>query len=169
MVETPEAALAGRAGGADWLVPKKSRPSRESPGRFCFGGAGGAFCCCGGGLEAIVGSAVLARAGVGSSPNRSMTGAAALGACKGAAGPLLMEAFLSEADRSSFAFSCTTLRGCIVVSDFVPASASSVFTTSSSPPSLPRVEGSGIGPSIVHLFESYLVRMKFSILLRGYQ
>lgn len=105
-VATPEAALAGRAGGAVWLVPKKSRPSRESPGRFCLGGAAGAFCCCcGGGLEAIVGSAVLARAGVGSSPNRSMTGAGALGAAGGAAGPLFMEAFLSEADRSSLAFS----------------------------------------------------------------
>lgn len=103
-VAAPEAALAGRAGGADWLVPKKSRPSRESPGRFCFGGAAGAFCCCGGGLEAIEGSAVLARAGVGSSPKRSMTGATALGAV-GAAGPLLMDAFLRDADRSSLAFS----------------------------------------------------------------
>lgn len=36
-------------------------------------------------------------------------------------------------------------------------------TTSSSPSS--RVEGSGIGPSITHLFDSYLVRIKFSILL----
>jgi hypothetical protein len=121
VVAAPEAALAGRAGGADWLVPKKSRPSRESPGRFCLGGAAGAFCCCGGGLEAIEGSAVLARAGVGSSPNRSMTGATALGACGAGAGPLLIEAFLSEAERSSFAFSWTTLRGCVLVSGFVPA------------------------------------------------
>jgi hypothetical protein len=165
MVEAPEAALAGRAGGADWLVPKKSRPSRESPGRFCLGGAAGAFCCCGGGLEEIEGPAVLARAGVGSSPNKSMTGATALGACWGAAGPLLIEAFLREAERSSFAFSWTTRRGCVLVSGFVPAKAWSVFTTSSSPPSLPRVEGSGMGPSMVHLFASYLVRMKFSILL----
>lgn len=35
-------------------------------------------------------------------------------------------------------------------------------TTSSSPSS--SVEGSGMGPSITHLFDSYLVRMKFSIL-----
>lgn len=53
----------------------------------------------------MVGSAVLARAGVGSSPKRSMTGAGALGAAGGAAGPLLIEAFLREADRSSLAFS----------------------------------------------------------------
>ena len=122
-VATPEATLAGRAGGADWLFPKKSRPSRESPGRLCLGGAAGAFCrCCGGGLEAMVGSAVLARAGVGSSPNRSMTGAgAALGAAGGAAGPLLIEAFLREADRSSLAFSWTTLRGWDLVSGSVVA------------------------------------------------
>lgn len=67
----------------------------------------------------MVGSAVLARAGVGSSPKRSMTGAAALGAAGGAAGALLIEAFLREADRSSLAFSWTTLRGWILVSGLV--------------------------------------------------
>lgn len=42
---------------------------------------------------------------------------------------------------------------------------SSLGLTTSSSPFTSKVEGSGIGPSIVHLFESYLVRMKFSILL----
>lgn len=55
---------------------------------------------------------MLARAGVGSSPKRSITGGAGLGGATGAAGPLLIEVFLSEAERSSFAFSWTTLRGC---------------------------------------------------------
>ena len=40
----------------------------------------------------------------------------------------------------------------------------SVRTTSSSPSTL-NVEGSGIGPSMTHLLDSYLVRMKFSIFL----
>lgn len=35
--------------------------------------------------------------------------------------------------------------------------------------SFPRVEGSGIGPSITHRLDSYLVRMKFSILLKIYE
>jgi hypothetical protein len=119
-VEAPEAALRGRAGGAAWLEPKKSRPSSESPGRVCLGGGAGALCCCccgGGGARAVIeGSAVLARTGVGSSPNRSMTGAAAdLSGAGAAEGLLLMDAFRREADRSSFAFSWTTLRGCEIV------------------------------------------------------
>lgn len=36
----------------------------------------------------------------------------------------------------------------------------------SSPSSTSRVDGSGIGPSITHRFDSYLVRMKFSIFLQ---
>ena len=43
------------------------------------------------------------------------------------------------------AFSCTMFRGML------------------SSPSASRVDGSGIGPSITHLFDSYLVRIKFSI------
>lgn len=35
--------------------------------------------------------------------------------------------------------------------------------------SFPRVEGSGIGPSITHRLDSYLVRIKFSILLDHYE
>lgn len=38
------------------------------------------------------------------------------------------------------------------------------FSGISSSPSASRVEGSGTGPSITHLFDSYLVLMKFSIL-----
>lgn len=67
----PEDALDGRAGGADCVPPKKSRPSSESPGLFCFGGAAGALG--GGGRVEIAGSVVLGLAmeGVGSSPKRS--------------------------------------------------------------------------------------------------
>ena len=39
-----------------------------------------------------------------------------------------------------------------------------VHTTSSSP-SASKVDGSGIGPSMTHLLDSYFVLMKFSILL----
>ena len=53
---------------------------------------------------------------------------------------------LCDADRSIACFSLTKLSG------------------TSSSPSASRVEGSGIGPSITHLFESYFVLMKFSIL-----
>lgn len=35
--------------------------------------------------------------------------------------------------------------------------------------SFPSVEGSGIGPSITHRLDSYLVRMKFSIFLDHYE
>ena len=38
-----------------------------------------------------------------------------------------------------------------------------MFKGTSSSPSASRVAGSGIGPSITHLFDSYFVRMKFSI------
>lgn len=65
------AALEGRFGGGA-SVPKKSKPSNESAGFVCFGGAGSAF---GGGLVAI-GAAVLALGGGGvSSPKRSCCGA----------------------------------------------------------------------------------------------
>ena len=40
----------------------------------------------------------------------------------------------------------------------------SIRTTSSSP-SVSRVDGSGIGPSITHLLDSYFVLIKFSIFL----
>jgi len=66
-----DAALDGRAGGADCVPPKKSRPSNDSPGLFCFGGAAGALT--GGGRAETAGSVVTGRGGCdGSSPNRSM-------------------------------------------------------------------------------------------------
>ena len=70
-VELPgvEEVLAGRLEGG-WGSPKKSSPSNESPGLFCFGGAG-----CWGGATRGVGSVVLGRAGGAiSSPNKSMEG-----------------------------------------------------------------------------------------------
>lgn len=39
-----------------------------------------------------------------------------------------------------------------------------VTLTTSSSPSTSRVEGSGMGPSMTHRFDSYFVRIKFSIL-----
>lgn len=50
-----------------------------------------------------------------------------------------------EVDLSTLAFSCTSVRG------------------TSSSPSASKVAGSGIGPSMTHLLDRYLVRMKFSI------
>lgn len=38
--------------------------------------------------------------------------------------------------------------------------------TTSSSPSVSSVAGSGMGPSITHLFDSYFVRIKFSIFLQ---
>lgn len=106
---------------------------------------------------------MLGRActGVGSSPNKSMFGA---GLATARGGPLIVP-FLIEADRSSFAFSCTTFRGCYTVSEMARISGEILQHTTSSSASEPKVAGSGIGPSMTHLFESYLVRMKFSILL----
>ena len=56
------------------------------------------------------------------------------------------DAFLCDVVRSIFAFSWTRLRG------------------TSSSPAASKVAGSGMGPSITHRFDSYLVRIKFSIL-----
>jgi hypothetical protein len=77
------------------------------------------------------------------SPNKSTAGAAA----RGGGGALDDDCgcwpVLCDADRSSLVFSCTMLSG--------------------SSSSAPNVEGSGIGPSMTHRFDSYFVRMKFSI------
>lgn len=136
--------LDGLAGGADAVPPKKSNPNRLSPGLVCFGGATGAFGC--GGALLIAGSVVLGLAGAASfiSPNKSTCGCALiLGGCgsPAAAGalPFLMAPLLARA------LSCTTFSG----------------TSSSSASS--KLPGSGIGPSITHLLESYFVRIKFSI------
>ena len=44
-----------------------------------------------------------------------------------------------------------------------------ILLTTSSSPSASSVAGSGIGPSITHRLDSYLVRMKFSIFLIAFQ
>lgn len=137
----PEVADAG-LGGADWELPKKSIPSKLSPGLVCFGGAAVAF----GGAALTAGSVVLGLAGVASSrsPNRSTCGCGFLGGW--GRFPTLEDTFLTLPDLSIVAFSLTTFKG----------------TSSSADPSS-SVLGSGIGPSITHLLLSYLVLIKFSI------
>ena len=137
--------LDGLAGGADCVPPKKSNPSKLSPGFVCFGGAAGAF---GGPGLCTAGSVVLGLAGAAGSsvsPNKSTSCGLTLGGWGKLPLPFLILPLLSL---SPIAFSLTTFKG----------------TSSSAPPSS-SVLGSGIGPSITHLLLSYFVRMKFSILL----
>lgn len=129
--------LDGLAGCVEVPPPRKSSPSRESPALVCFGGAGSAF----GGTALALGGPVLARGGAVSSPNKSIAGAGF--ACTGG-GRFEDEASRWDAERSICTFSCTLLKG-----------------TSSSDTS--RVDGSGMPPSITQRFDSYFVRMKFSI------
>ena len=93
--------------GCDAGPPKKSRPRSESAGFVALGGA-----CCpgGGGLAPTVSVVVGLAGGVGSSPSMSIVCG---GFCIGAGGWLDVEEARCEADRSSFAFSCTTLRGLV--------------------------------------------------------
>jgi hypothetical protein len=96
--------LDGPAGGAAVGPPKKSRPSSESAGLVCLGAATSAF---GGGCDRM-GGPVLGLAGAEkSSPNKSTTGVA-FGAAL-----LELAACLSDAERSSLAFSWTTFKGYI--------------------------------------------------------
>ena len=136
--------LDGLAGGADCDPPKKSNPSKLSPGLVCFGGAAGAFCPAG---LCTAGSVVLGLAGatISSSPNKSTFCVAVL-VGGGAIVPLPFRK-LALLSLSPIAFSRTTFKG----------------TSSSSVPSSNEL-GSGIGPSITQRLLSYLVRMKFSIL-----
>lgn len=100
-----------------------------------LGGAGPAF----GGTCIAVGPVVLGLGGatrIGSPPMRSACGAA----------DCPTDALRTDSRRSTFCFSLTTLSG------------------TSSSPSASSVAGSGMGPSMTHLFSSYLVRIKFSIL-----
>jgi hypothetical protein len=133
-----EETLLGLPATADGGPPKKSRPSKE------FAGS-----------EGLVDVAVLAgndrtpgvsvvlglAGGDGISPNISGLGTFACVPVGGRA----VDGLCWEAERSSFAFSWTTFRG------------------TSSSPSSSNVAGSGMGPSIVQRFDSYFVRMKFSI------
>lgn len=136
-VDSPDVAEDGR-GGADCVPPKKSSPSRLSPGLVCLGCAAGAFERPD--LPPVAGSVVLGLTGALSvaSPNKSTCAWAFAG--RGCALPRLTF-------RSILAFSCTTFKG-----------------TSSSAPSSSNVLGSGMGPSITQRLLSYFVRMKFSIL-----
>ena len=135
--------------------PRKSSPSRESPALVCFGGAGSAF----GGTALALGGPVLARGGAVSSPNKSIAGAGF--ACTGG-GRFEDEASRWDAERSICTFSCTLLKGYVKYQrrNFLEKM---WLTTSSSDTS--RVDGSGMPPSITQRFDSYFVRMKFSIFL----
>ena len=84
---------------------------------------------------------------------------------RGAGGGGFVEEARCDAERSIFAFSWTTFNGYKSVSAAVFAFVSKSQPTTSSSPSPSSVAGSGIPPSITHLFESYFVRMKFSIFL----
>lgn len=117
-------------------MPKKSKPSSESAGFVCFGGAGSALG--GGGLDIDGAADIVLEGGPSSSANKS--GCGALRTCDGPP-----EAAFCEVERSIACFSFTKLNG------------------TSSSPSASKVEGSGIGPSATHLLESYFVLIKFSI------
>ena len=134
-----DAALDGRGPAVVDGPPKKSRPSRESDAFVGFEvvedfGAGG----CAPGVSVVLGRA----GGEGTSPNKSICCAGFGG---GGTGWLDVEAVRWDDARSNLAFSWTTFRG------------------TSSSPSVANVAGSGMGPSITHLLDSYLVLIKFSI------
>src|SRR6202035_5224769 len=115
---------------------------RESAGFVCLGGAASAFDA---GLE-TGGDVVLGLGrGSGTSPKRS--GCCALCIEEGPAIWGADGAAFCDAERSMLCFSFTRFNGI------------------SSSPSASSVEGSGIGPSITHLLDSYFVLMKFSILV----
>ncbi len=145
-------------------LPRKSKPSKESAGFVSFGGAandrGGI-----GGPFAADESVVLGRTegDIVSSLKRSTGCIVRLGGRVGWLGD--GEACCEEA-RSNFAFCCTTFRGCSHSSlALTPRIGSPFIYTTSSSPSVSRVAGSGMAPAITHLFDSYFVRMKFSIFL----
>ena len=119
--------------------PKKSRPSKESE---VFVGFGAAADFAGGGLTVGVSVVLGLTGGAGTSPKRSTCCEGLEG---GGTGWLEVDAFRCDEARFSLAFSCTTLSG------------------TSSSPSASRDAGSGIGPSIIHLLDSYFVLIKFSI------
>lgn len=136
-----DAALVGRPIPADGVFPKKSKLSSEScglPAGFEAGaGAGGAVRV---GLASTKSAVLGLTGGSGVKSSNRLTFATGrdcdcvcAGACR------------CEADLSILAFSCTMFKGML------------------SSPSASNVDGSGIGPSITHLLDSYLVRIKFSI------
>lgn len=147
--------LDGRAGCDVGPPPKKSSPNSESPAFVCLGGAASAL---GGADRTFVGGPVLGRGGAGSSPNRSIAGCGL--ACGGGAGRLELAPRRCDADRSICTFSCTFFNGCSTLAKFLESSRLPPTISSSS---ASNVEGSGMGPSIVQRFDSYFVRMKFSI------
>lgn len=140
--------------------PRKSKPSSDSPGLLGFGGAFSAF---GGTERNAAGSVVFGRGGaIGElSPIKSLLWILLPSLI---AGWLEDDVARCDADRSNFAFSCTTFSGWphkLINSHQLQSHS---LTTSSSP-SASNDEGSGIGPSITHRLDSYFVLMKFSIFL----
>jgi hypothetical protein len=146
--------LDGRAGCDVGPPPKKSSPNNESPAFVCFGAAASAF---GGADRTFVGGPVLGRGGAGSSPKRSIAGCCL---CGGGAGRLEVVPSRCDADRSIWTFSCTFFSGCGLLAVSLESPRLPLTKSSSS---ASNVEGSGMGPSIVQRFDSYFVRMKFSI------
>ena len=162
-----ESVLEGLPNDADGVLPKKSKPSRESPGFVSLGGAAEPRGGIGGGFVPD-GSVVLGRAG-GDGVSSLKKSTFCTDRRGGSVGWLdAVEARCEEA-RSSFAFCCTRLRGYSTHrqhhSYLWRWSLSKFKRTTSSSPSVSRVAGSGILPSITHLFDSYFVRIKFSIFL----
>lgn len=104
-IDGVDEALDGLAEAVEGELPKKSRPIKELLGSDCLEGAE-AF----GGVGRVPGvSVVLGLAGgVGISPKMSGLGA---GLCREVAGWIEDDDFCWDEDRSSFAFSWTTLRG----------------------------------------------------------
>lgn len=104
----PSKVLADRTGEVDAPPPKKSKPSSDSPGLICLGGAISAF---GGTDRSAAGSVVFGRRGATGklSPIKSRFWFLLASPI---AGWLEDDVALCDADRSNFAFSCTTLSGC---------------------------------------------------------
>lgn len=98
----------------------------------------------GGGLDGTGAAEFALGGGAMSSANKSCCGT--LRTCDGPGPGEGLGTTFCEADLSMLCFSFTKFSGI------------------SSSPSASNVEGSGIGPSITHLFDSYFVLMKFSIL-----
>lgn len=156
----PSKALAGPTGEVDDPPPKKSKPSSDSPGLMCLGGAFSAF---GGTDRSAAGSVVFGRGGAIGKLSHIKSLLWFLLASP-IADWLEDDVARCDADRSNFAFSCTTLSGCLCKLKYMLFSRNRLLTTSSSP-SASNVDGSGIGPSITHRLDSYFVLMKFSIFL----
>lgn len=101
-----DVALAGLLVAAEGGPPKKSRPNKEFAGSGCFVGVAVLA-----GVDRTLGASVVLglTGGDGISPN--ISGAGALVSVEVVCRLEEVDAFCCEAERSSFAFSWTTLRG----------------------------------------------------------